>query len=519
MRQKTAKIPSDLYFRLAQLSESTNETIDELASRLLSAALGERLEAQIDQIRNEPFRLDAKTISMKRCVGDLSNSVRDEQLLGTNPFSNDASITISGIAAIGLLSVGEERAARSLIETIKNHQIRLGADRGGFFVPGRLDSLRPSHNWANLWGMHSILLVDPQGTNSEELRAAISYFLRQQNQGAWSLSRVHSPKVYYTAHIMLVLLEFVRRGAEDVRLLEQVEASIQDAARFILGSKTGEALLWRELSRSKSGEFHFPTTLLAVRALNEYRAIYGQSDLFGDYEIEDTIYGKIKASVDDLLHVETVEAWPRTQDNESPTFHTWLSVPDIAHHLLALGVSPWDSSIIASLQWVEANIVEEQGISGVSAGPVSDGQIVNWATGHALRAISDWEAFIMQTLLAPGFLAQIVGKNDTTQLISSSHYVDAIVDMGRKSSLWKNRAVVATFISATLGMAILIQVVIENAILLDDRTELLFRWINSVVVNPVVAFAFGLLGVLPLLFTVVRAITKLVSQWSESDRE
>lgn len=444
------------------------------------------------------WSVQARSPLLCAAIADLCALVESGGLLGTHPHSRDASITISGIAAIGLEAIGSHAMALALVEAIKQCQIHAGSNAGAFQAPDRLGGYRSVHNWGNYWGLSALLAVEPQSASSENIRTAIGYLLDHQQGGAWGLSDCHRPKPYYTAHVLRALMHFHASSDSDA-LATRVEQAIDRGIKCLCGQSGPQALSWPEDPRSQNQVAHLPSTLAALIALAQYQVQYARQ-LYRPAQLASILDSFVKPQIDWLLQLTDAGVWPKVQDNELPTFHTWLAIPSLADALLQVGMSPWDSTVIDTLGWIEKHTVVEEGITGLEAGASDPGHVVNWTTGHALIGIGAWEKSITRSIESQDFVAMLLPHRNTVEKMSAARCAERLEVTTQWGRRWKRLAIAAASVSALTGGAILVIFIAQNPVFWGRNAGLLIDWIQRLAVNPLLMFVIGLMGILPLLY-------------------
>lgn len=453
----------------------------------------------------------SKSPAIERVVRDLGRLIADESLLGTRPRSPVPSITVSGTVAVGLKEIGAHESASLLVESIKNCQVKVGLNKGAYLPPSPDGEQRSSHNMGNFWGLYSSLVVDPACVETPSTADAVRQLLGQQVDGAWGVSRTHKPKPYFTAHVLLALIRFYElTRAKPMLRPEQLEAAIRKGVKYLCGSGDLRSLTWSESPPVDKETAHLPTTVVVLWALAEYQ-LWFKETLISRTALELAFQSYIKPQFERLIQLDDASSWPGIRENEAPTYHAWLSVPHVTVCLLNLGISPWDTSVIQSLKWIEKHAVEENGIWGIDAGAPERDKVVNWSAGHALMAIAAWETRVSKDVASPEFLAHVLSDGHILENLSSARSAERLLLSEQSNRYWRRVAVSSLLISATIGVLILVNYAIQNLNAVNAQVQHFAALLKQMAANELVNFTLAFLGFLPLIYTSIVWLRKRLS--------
>ena len=434
---------------------------------------------------------------------DLKKLVNDKKLLATHPNSLSASITVSGIVAVGLEAIGDHETAMNLIENIRQCQVKTGSDKGSYSPPTPDGNLRASHNIGNFWGLYSTLMVDAESINSPSANNAIRFLISQQKRGAWALSQSHIPKPYYTAHILIVLCKFYEMTSTKTDLRPaNLKLAIEDAVKYLCGAGNMTNLTWSEYGGMENKSMHLPTTLIVLRALSHYQSLFGK-EIIKCNILQILFHTRIQPELERLYQSVDPQTWPEMKENEVPTYHVWLSLSDAIVSLLNMGINPFEKSIIQHFGWVINHIVKESGFTGIDAGAPESGKVVNWATGYSFIAIREWEIIVSKSISFDDFILKIINDDNSVDAINSTFYANNLRLLERSENHWKHVAIGTATISIATGLILIINHTLRNSSQVFSIFSNFTLHFNQIASNQKINFILAFLGLLPLMFGVI----------------
>lgn len=463
--------------------ENTVETNDKLTNQYLSV-----------------FSQKEDIIYAKRF---LEEQVVKKSLLAPHPASSSFSITVSGTVAVGLERSGSHEYAQILVENIRKCQIKSGQDRGAYSPPLSNGGVRPPHNMSNFWALYSSLIVSPDCVDHTSTQDVIRFLLDEQREGAWGLTKSHTPKPYYTAHVLLALLEYYQltEGHETMRP-KNIENAIVDSVNYLCKIGDLKSLQWPEYEK-KHSPFHLPSSAITIRALSKYKKLFGK-EIYSDDQLNQSYHLTLASDLEKLLILTDVNLWPEVKENEIPTYHAWLSISDAVVCFLDAGIHPLETSIIKSLNWIEKHVVRHEGIIGIDAGAPDTGKIANWSTGHSLIAINLWEDLVLKRMSYSEIISRIIKDENTNLTLNSKRYIEELNQRGQEKEYWKKIAISAMITSAFVGFIMLFNYGVQNFVEINSQIQSGWVLLKKIASNEIVNFTFGLLGFLPIAVATIR---------------